>query len=179
MSNLGQPGVSRLQGKISLEGYTPAKMAAGAAAPKSPSIVNSLPARWQQDYLSLEGYTVSNLGLQPGVSRLQGKISLEGYTPAKMAAGAAAPKAHAILLHRQRRSKVAQVASPLWGRGMFFCSHHTLQGVVLVSFLSDIGSLEEQKCRLKTAFLHISAQPYIYIFCFTTTLHTSPCNPTQ
>ena len=89
----------------------------------------SLPARWQQKFLSLEGYTVSNLGLQPGVSRLQGKISLEGYTPAKMAAGAAAPKAHAILLQRQRRSKVAQVASPLWGRGMFFWSHHTLQGL--------------------------------------------------
>ena len=52
---------------------------------------------------------MSNLGLQPGVSRLQGKISLEGYTPAKMAAGAAAPKAHAILLQRQSRSKVAQV----------------------------------------------------------------------
>ena len=137
MSNLGlQPGVSRLQGKISLESYTPAKTAAGAAAPKSPSIVNSLPARWQQDYLSLEGYTVSNLGLQPGVSRLQGKISLEGYTPAKMAAGAAAPKAHAILLQRKRRSKVAQVASPLWGRGMFFCSRHTLQGAFLVFLFS-------------------------------------------
>ena len=94
----------------------------------------SLPARWQQDYLSLEGYTVSNLGLQPGVSRLQGKISLEGYTPAKMAAGAAAPKAHAILLQRQSRSKVAQVASPLWGRGMFFCIRHALQGTFLVFF---------------------------------------------
>ena len=58
----------------------------------------SLPARWQQKFLSLEGYTVSNLGLQPGDSRLQGKISLEGYTPAKTAAGAAAPKAHPILL---------------------------------------------------------------------------------
>ena len=136
MSNLGlQPGVSRLQGKISLEGYTPAKTAAGAAAPKSPSIVNSLPARWQQKFLSLEGYTVSNLGLQPGGSRLQGKISLEGYTPAKMAAGAAAPKAHAILLRRQNRSKVAQVASPLWCRGTFsFCSRHTLQGTFLVFF---------------------------------------------
>ena len=52
---------------------------------------------------------MSNLGLQPGVSRLQGKISLEGYTPAKMAAGAAAPKAHAILQQRQSRGKVAQV----------------------------------------------------------------------
>ena len=40
----------------------------------------------QQKYLSLEGYTVSNLGLQPGDSRWQGKMSLEGYTPAKMAA---------------------------------------------------------------------------------------------
>ena len=100
--------------------------------------------------------------------------------PAKMAAGAAAPKAHAILLQRQRRSKVAQVASPLWGRGMFFCSRHTLQGAFLVFlFFSDTGSLEEQKCRMKTAFLHISAQPYIYIFCFTTTLHTPPHNPTQ
>ena len=146
MSNSGlQPGVSRLQGKISLEGYTPAKMAAGAAAPKSPSIVNSLPARWQQDYLSLEGYTVSNLGLQPGVSRLQGKISLEGYTPAKMAAGAAAPKAHAILLQRQRRSKVAQVASPLWGRGMFFCSRHTLQGAFLVFFSQRHRALRRPK----------------------------------
>ena len=27
---------------------------------------------------------------------------------------------------------------------------------------------------MKTAFLHISTQPYIYIFCFTTTLHTYP-----
>ena len=63
----------------------------------------------KQDYLSLEGYTVSNLGLQPGDSRLQEKISLEGYTPAKMAAGAAAPKPQAILLQRQHRSKVAQV----------------------------------------------------------------------
>ena len=79
---------------------------------------------------------MSNLGLQPGVSRLQGKISLEGYTPAKMAAGAAAPKAHAVLLQRQRRSKVAQVASPLWGRGMFFCSRHTLQGAFLVFLFS-------------------------------------------
>ena len=39
--------------------------------------------------------------------------------------------------------------------------------------------LEEQKCRMKTAFLHISAQHYIYIFCFPTTLHTSTRNPTQ
>ena len=45
----------------------------------------------EREELSLEGYTVSNLGLQPGVSRLQGKISLEGYTPAKMVARAATP----------------------------------------------------------------------------------------
>ena len=32
---------------------------------------------------------------------------------------------------------------------------------------------------MKTAFLHISAQSYIYIFCFTTTLHTPPRNPTR
>ena len=64
---------------------------------------------------------MSNLGLQPEDSRLQGKISLEGYTPAKMAAGAAAPKAHAVLLQRQHRSKVAQVASPLCEqRNVFF-----------------------------------------------------------
>ena len=63
---------------------------------------------------------MSNLGLQPGGSRLQGKISLEGYTPAKMAAGAAAPKAHAILLQRQHRSKVAQVASPVVGQRNVF-----------------------------------------------------------
>ena len=46
-------------------------------------------------------------------------------------------------------------------------------------FLSDTGSLEEQKCRMRTAFLHISDQPYIYIFCFMTTLHTPPRNSTQ
>ena len=46
-------------------------------------------------------------------------------------------------------------------------------------FLSDTGALEEQKCRMKTAFLHISTQPYIYIFCFITTLHTPPRNSTQ
>ena len=33
---------------------------------------------------SLEGYTVSNRAT-PGDSRKQGKFSLEGYTPAKMA----------------------------------------------------------------------------------------------
>ena len=44
---------------------------------------------------------------------------------------------------------------------------------------SQRGSPEEQKCRMKIAFLHISAQSYIYIFCFTTTLHTPPRNPTQ
>ena len=44
----------------------------------------------QQKYLSLEGYTVSNRAT-PGDSRWQGKISLEGYTPAKMAARAATP----------------------------------------------------------------------------------------
>ena len=58
-------------------------------------------------------------------------------TPAKMAAGAAAPKAHAVLLQRQNRSKVAQVASPLWGRGMFsFWSHYTLQGAFLFFLFS-------------------------------------------
>ena len=46
-------------------------------------------------------------------------------------------------------------------------------------FLSDTGALEEQKCRMKTAFLHISTQPYIYIFSFITTLHTPPRNSTQ
>ena len=72
---------------------------------------------------------MSNLGLQPEVSRLQGKISLEGYTPAKMAAGAAAPKAHAILLQRQSRGKVAQVAFPLWGRGVFFVAAILFKGL--------------------------------------------------
>ena len=124
---------------------------------------------------------MSNLGLQPEDSRLQGKISLEGYTPAKMAAGAAAPKAHAILLQRQRRSKVAQVASPVVGqRNVFFLEPpYSSRGFLGFSFLSDTGPLEEQKCRMKTAFLHISTQPYIYIFCFMTTLHTPPRNSTQ
>ena len=45
----------------------------------------------QQKYLSLEGYTVSMPRATPGDSWKQGKISLEGYTPAKMAAGAATP----------------------------------------------------------------------------------------
>ena len=45
----------------------------------------------QQKYLSLEGYTVSMPRATPGDSRRQGKNSLEGYTPAKMAAVAAAP----------------------------------------------------------------------------------------
>ena len=40
---------------------------------------------------------MSNLGLQPGDSRRQGKMSLEGYTPAKMAAEP----------QRQRRTTVA------------------------------------------------------------------------
>ena len=46
-------------------------------------------------------------------------------------------------------------------------------------FLNDTDFLEEQECRMETAFLHIPAQSYIYIFCFTTTLHTPPRNPTQ
>ena len=127
----------------------------------------SLSARWQQDYLSLEGYTVSNSGLPPGVSRLQGKISLEGYTPAKMAAGAAAPKYG------------GSGGVPVVGQRNVFCSCHTLQGAFLVFLFSATQGSPTTKSRMKTAFLHISAQPYIYIFCFTTTLHTSPCNPTQ
>ena len=89
---------------------------------------------------------MSNLGLQPGVSRLQGKISLEGYTPAKMAAGAAAPKAHAILLQRQRRSKVAQVR-PRCGAEECFLSGAVIlfKGLSSFSFLGDTGSLKEQK----------------------------------
>ena len=39
----------------------------------------------QQKYFSLEGYTVSIPGLQPGDSWKQEKFSLEGCTPAKMA----------------------------------------------------------------------------------------------
>ena len=60
----------------------------------------------QQKYLSLEGYTVINPGLQPGDSRRQGQISLEGYTPAKMAACAASS-----LL--QAASSLLRAASPL------------------------------------------------------------------
>ena len=51
----------------------------------------SLPVPLQpvpQKYLSLEGYTVMPRAT-PGDSWKQGEISLEGYTPAKMAAGAA------------------------------------------------------------------------------------------
>ena len=46
-------------------------------------------------------------------------------------------------------------------------------------FLNDTDSIEEQECRMETAFLHIPTQSYIYTFCFTTTLHTPPRNPTQ
>ena len=42
-----------------------------------------------------------------------------------------------LLLQRKSRSKVPQVASPLWCRGTFsFCSRHTFQGGVMVCFLS-------------------------------------------
>ena len=61
-----------------------------------------------------------------------------------MAAGAAAPKAHAVLLQRQSRSKVAQVASPLWGRGTFsFCSR--LQGVSWLFLFSATQVLSKSK----------------------------------
>ena len=46
---------------------------------------------------SLEGCTVSNRGQRPRIAGNSLSISLEGCTPAKMAAGAAAPKAHSIL----------------------------------------------------------------------------------
>ena len=88
---------------------------------------------------------MSNLGLQPGVSRLQGKISLEGYTPAKTAAGAAAPKAHAVLLQRQRRSKVAQVEFPLWGRGMFSVAAILFKGLSWFFFSRRHGVLRRPK----------------------------------
>ena len=113
---------------------------------------------------------MSNLGLQPGVSRLQGKISLEGYTPAKMAAGAAAPKAHAILQQRQRRGKVAQVAFPLWGRGMFsFCSRHTLQGTFLVFFFGDTGFSDDQKQDENRVFAYFRPTLHLYFL-----LHHNP-----
>ena len=64
-----------------------------AAASRAESKTAEVQVDWKgSQYLSLEGYTVSNPGqprATPGDSRRQGKISLEGYTPAKMAAEAA------------------------------------------------------------------------------------------
>ena len=52
-------------------------------------------------------------------------------------------------------------------RNVFFLEPlYSSRGFLVFSFLSDTGPLEEQKCRMKTAFLHIPAQLYIYIFCF-------------
>ena len=47
---------------------------------------------------SLEGCTVSNRGQRPRTAGNSLSISLEGCTPAKMAARAAAPKAHSALM---------------------------------------------------------------------------------
>ena len=61
---------------ISLEGCTPAKMAAGAAVTQPRSGIARLS--------SLEGCTVSNRGQRPRTARHTLSISLEGCTPAKM-----------------------------------------------------------------------------------------------
>ena len=55
-------------------------------------------ARWQARLSSLEGCTVSNRGQRPRTAATPLSVSLEGCTLAKMAAGAAAPKAHSALM---------------------------------------------------------------------------------
>ena len=65
----------------------------------------------KQDYLSLEGYTVSMPRATPGDSRMQGKISLEGYTPAKMAAQAALSW-HQVTPSRRFVCDISLVGSP-------------------------------------------------------------------
>ena len=47
------------------------------------------------------------------------------------------------------------------------------KGLSWFSFFGDTGFLEEQKCRMKTAFLHISAQSYIYILLHHDPTHTA------
>ena len=91
-----------------------------------------------------------------------------------------------LLLQRKSRSKVPQVASPLWCRGTFsFCSRHTFQGDVLVCFLSILcaSSAGTSSPAKNAVFIDENG-----IFCvFTpqptctplTSLHSPPNSPTQ
>ena len=53
----------------------------------------------------------------PGDSQRQGKISLEGYTPAKMAAVAAAPQAHSSFLGLTENPMSLKRQKPFVGSG--------------------------------------------------------------
>ena len=90
------------------------------------------------------------------------------------------------MLQRKSRSKVPQVASPLWCRGTFsFCSRHPFQGGVMVCFLSIFCA--------SSAGTSSPAKNVVFtdengIFCvFTpqttctplTSLHSPPNSPTQ
>ena len=85
-----------------------------------------------------------------------------------------------LLLQRKSRSKVPQVASPLWCRGTFSCcSRHPFQGGVLVCFLSILCASSAgapspgKKCRFyrwKRHFLRIYAPTYMH----TTHILTQP-----
>ena len=105
---------------------------------------------------------MSNLGLQPRVSRLQGKISLEGYTPAKMAAGAAAPKAHAILQQRQSRGKVAQVRPRCGAEECFSVAAILFKGLSWFSFLGDTGFSDDQKQDENRVFAYFRPTLHLY-----------------
>ena len=89
-----------------------------------------------------------------------------------MAAGAAAPKAHAILLQRQNRSKVAQVR-PRCGAEECFLSGATIlfKGFLVFSFLSDTGFSDDQKQDENRVFAYFRSTLHLYFLL--------PHNPTH
>ena len=139
----------------------------------------SLPARCQQDYLSLEGYTVSNLGRSPGLVGCKERLAWRAIRPRRWRR------------EPQRRRRTLSCCSDRtevrWHRWRPCCGAEEcfsvaailFKGLSWFFFSSTQVPSKSKKCRMKIAFLPISAQPYIYIFCFPTTLHTSPQNPTQ
>ena len=79
---------------------------------------------------------MSNLGRSPGIVGCKERLAWRAIRPRRWRREPQRRR-RTLLLQRKSRSKVPQVASPLWCRGTFsFCSRHPFQGGVMVCFLS-------------------------------------------
>ena len=122
---------------------------------------------WPARLSSLEGCTVSNRGQRPRTAGNSFSISLEGYTPAKMAARAAAPKAHATLSSHRSYLPLLKNDLFLFSQGAFsvFVSsvRHRLPRVPFIHLIRTIRSIRVQHT------IHYIRQ----------TMHKNYTNPTQ